>query len=174
MPGLRRVPSLCALGLALTALACGGEKAPQASGSSAAPSATAAAAQPGQGEKIYAQRCMSCHQMNGAGSPGVYPALAGSEYVITANAAVPASIVIHGLQGPITVKGEQYNSLMPAYGIGITMSDEEVAAVLTYIRTSWGNAASAVTSADVAAARDASKAHVGAMTAEALKPLLAK
>ncbi|MFN0100403.1 MAG: c-type cytochrome [Gemmatimonadaceae bacterium] len=174
MYGPRRAPTLFTLGLALTALACGGEKTPGASASNAAPAATVAAAQPGQGEKIYTQRCMSCHQMNGAGSPGVYPALAGSEYAINTNPAVPANIVIHGLQGPITVKGEQFNSLMPAYGIGITMSDEEVAAVVTYIRTSWGNAASAVTAAEVAAAREASKAHVGAMTAEALKPMLTK
>jgi mono/diheme cytochrome c family protein len=155
--------------------ACGGDKpAPAADNAAAANVASAASAQPGQGEKIYAQRCQSCHQLNGAGATGVYPPLAGSEYVLDKNPAVPASIVIHGLQGPITVKGQQFNSLMPAYGIGITMSDEEVAAVLTYIRTSWGNTASTVTAADVASAREATKSHTGAMTVEALAPLRSK
>lgn len=160
----------------LTLAACGSEKPAPAGDSAAAASSVASAAtpQPGQGEKIYAQRCQSCHQLNGAGAPGVYPPLAGSEYVLDANPAVPASIVIHGLQGPITVKGEPFNSLMPAYGIGITMSDEEVAAVVTYIRTSWGNTASAVTAVDVASAREATKSHSGAMTAEALAPLRSK
>jgi mono/diheme cytochrome c family protein len=160
----------------LVLAACGGEKsAPQQDASAAASNvASATSTAPGQGEKIYAQRCQSCHQLNGEGAPGVYPPLAGSEFVLDKNAAVPASIVIHGLQGAITVKGQSFNSLMPAYGIGITMSDEEVAAVVTYIRTSWGNTASAVTAAEVAAAREATKSHSGAMTTEALAPLRSK
>jgi len=159
------------------AVACGGEQPAAdaaASSASAPPAAAQPAAQPAAGERIYAQRCVSCHQANGLGATGVYPALAGSEYVLASDAGVPIRVVIHGLQGPITVKGEAFNSLMPAYGIGITMSDEEVAQVVTYIRTSWGNAASAVTAAEVASVREASKSHSGAMTAELLRPLMAK
>ncbi len=152
-------------------VACGGGDKP---GADAAPAATVAAAQPSGGEKIYQQRCQSCHQPNGEGTTGVYPALAGSEYATAADAGVPIRVVIHGLQGPITVKGAAYNSLMPPYGIGIVMSDEEVAQIVTYIRTSWGNSASAVTAHDVHEVREATKGHTGAMTAELLKPLLAK
>jgi mono/diheme cytochrome c family protein len=104
--------------------------------------------------------------------PGAFPPLVGSEYATAANVAVPIRIVLHGLQGPITVKGVQYNSVMPAYGTGIVMSDEEVAAVLTYVRRSWGNSASAVTPADVAKERSAARSRTGPMTAEELRSLL--
>ncbi len=133
-----------------------------------------AAAQPAGGEKIYQQRCVTCHQPNGLGTPGVFPPLAGSEYVTAADPGVPIRVVLHGLQGAITVSGAEYNSLMPAYGVGIVMSDAEVASVLTYVRTSWGNTASAVTAEDVEHAREATKDHIGAMTADLLKPLLKK
>jgi mono/diheme cytochrome c family protein len=159
----------CALLVFLAA--CGGEK-PDADDDAKA-TTTVASAQ-SAGEKIYQQRCQSCHQPNGEGTTGVYPALAGSEYATAADAGVPIRVVMHGLQGPITVKGAEYNSLMPAYGIGIVMSDEEVAAIVTYIRSSWGNSASAVTAHDVHEVREATKDHTGAMTADLLKPLLAR
>jgi mono/diheme cytochrome c family protein len=75
------------------------------------------------------------------------------------------------MQGPLTVKGTEYNGLMPAYGTGIEMSNEEVAAVLTYVRQSWGNTASAVTPQDVATER-AAQTTKDAVTAEELKPLM--
>jgi mono/diheme cytochrome c family protein len=126
------------------------------------------------GEALYQQRCSSCHQMTGEGLTGVYPPLTGSEYVTASNVALPVRVVLHGLQGPITIKGAEYNSLMPAYGLGIVMSDVEVAAVVTYIRSSWGNSASAVTPEQVAQEREATKDHTGAMTAELLAPLLSR
>ncbi|HEX6052819.1 MAG TPA: cytochrome c [Gemmatimonadaceae bacterium] len=122
------------------------------------------------GEQLY-QRCMTCHQANGQGSPGVFPPLAGSEYATAANVAVPIRIVIRGMQGPIIVKGGKYDGLMPAYGVGIEMSDEEVAAVLTYVRQSWGNTASAVTSQDVAKER-AAQTTKDPVTAAELKTLM--
>ncbi len=149
--------------------ACGGDKA--ASDTAAAGTTATAAAGP-TGESLYQQRCVTCHQLNGQGTTGVYPPLAGSEYATAANVAVPIRIVLHGIQGPITVKGAEYNSLMPAFGIGIDMPDAQVASLLTYIRTSWGNAASPVTTEDVARERAASKDIVGAVTAELLKPLM--
>ncbi len=164
----------CAVTL-LVLSACGGggdddDRTP-AAGSGDAGATTAQAAAP-NGESLYQQRCSSCHQANGQGSPGVYPPLAGSEYAAAANSGVPIRIVLHGLQGPITVKGQEFNSLMPAYGLGITMSDDEVAAVLTYVRSSWGNTASAVTAHDVHEVREETQGHTGAMTAELLKALM--
>lgn len=133
-----------------------------------------ATAQPALGERTYQQRCISCHQANGEGTAGVFPPLVGAEHANAANVGVPIRIVVHGLMGPITVKGTEYNSVMPPYGLGIVMSDAEVAAVLTYIRSSWGNKASAVTEEDVEEEREAMKGHTGAVTAALLKPLMQK
>lgn len=86
-------------------------------------------------------KCVACHQPTGAGLPNVFPPLAGSEWV---NGPVEnlIRIQLRGLMGPITVAGKQYSSAMPP---NATMTDEEIAEVLTYIRSSWGNKASAVT-----------------------------
>lgn len=156
-------------------LACGGSGEKPAEGTPAAqPEAApaAAAATPTGGEAIYTQRCITCHQADGAGLPGTYPPLAGSEYATAANPGVPARVVIHGISGPITVHGAQFNNLMPPYGVGVQMSDEEIAQLLTYVRSSFGNSASAVTAADVAKARSETSSHTGPMTAELLAPLM--
>lgn len=171
---LRSLVPLVASLLMLTACGGGDGGDTNAGGDTAgAAGATSTAAASGaNGEALYQQRCASCHQANGQGTTGVYPPLAGSEYAAATNPGVPIRVVIHGMQGPLTVKGQQFNSLMPAYGLGIVMSDAEVAAVLTYVRSSWGNAASAVSAADVARVREETKDHTGAMTAELLRPLM--
>ncbi len=133
--------SLVALGLS----GCGGDKtsggAVQAASATPAPAAAAAAP---DGRQLY-QRCAVCHQATGAGVAGAFPPLAGSEWATAANAALPIRVVLHGLQGPVTVKGQKFNGTMPAYGTGQAMNDADVAAVLTYVRSSWGNKAGAVT-----------------------------
>ena len=166
-----RRPLVLAFLLAATSVACGGSETAQSSdtASAAAPVAGAPAA-PASGELLY-QRCVTCHQPNGQGMPGTFPPLAGSEYATAANVSVPIRIVMRGMQGPLTVKGVEYNGLMPAYGIGIEMSNEEVAAVLTYVRQSWGNQASAITAEDVAKER-AAQTTKDAVTAAELKPLM--
>jgi mono/diheme cytochrome c family protein len=165
--------ALASAAVALAACGGGGEKATPGGGAD-----TAAATPPAQtasagssGEQVY-QRCVTCHQANGEGLAGVYPPLAGSEFANAQNPAVPIRIVLHGLQGPVTVKGTEYNSLMPPYGTGIEMSDQEVADVLTYVRSSWGNSAGPVTAQQVAAERAASAGHTGAMTAAELQTLM--
>ncbi|SDE41975.1 Cytochrome c [Thermus arciformis] len=90
------------------------------------------------GAKLYAQ-CAGCHQANGQGLPGAFPALAGHvaeilskqggrEYLIKA--------LLWGLQGQIEVKGMKYNGAMPAFN---GLKDEEIAAVLNHIATAWGD-----------------------------------
>lgn len=101
-------------------------------------------------EPIYSARCVVCHQPGGSGMPGLFPPLAGSEWV-TGNADVVTRIVLDGIQGPIEVGGESYNSAMP--GLAAQMSDEEVASIVSHVRTSFGNNASTVTAADVARVR---------------------
>ncbi|MEO8335483.1 MAG: cytochrome c [bacterium] len=98
------------------------------------------------------QRCASCHQATGAGIPGIYPPLAGSEIVAGPPARV-IGIVLRGLSGPVVVRGATYNAAMPPFGTGQPLSDAEVAAVLTYVRSSWGNASPPITPQEVARER---------------------
>ena len=114
----------------------------------AAASVAAHAAQPP--ENKYATVCAACHQATGLGVEGAFPPLAGSEWV-TGRPDVPIAIVLHGLQGPITVKGKAYNSAMMAWAN--VLSDEDIAATLTYARSQWGNRAAPVTVAQVRAVR---------------------
>ncbi|MDB5096680.1 MAG: cytochrome c oxidase, subunit [Cyanobacteria bacterium RYN_339] len=94
-----------------------------------------------KGKDLYAAKCLGCHQPTGAGVPGVFPPLDGSEFVTGPDKAL-VEIIVKGKSGPIKVKGADYNSAMPPVGTG--MSDEEVAAIATYVRQSWSNKAEAV------------------------------
>ena len=98
----------------------------------------------------YGELCAACHQATGAGLEGAFPPLAGSEYV-TGRASVPIAIVLHGLQGEITVRGKKYNGAMMAWGS--VLNDADLAATLTYVRSQWGNRAGPVTAAQVRAVR---------------------
>lgn len=98
------------------------------------------------GAAVFNTNCASCHQSDGKGG-ATAPALAGNPLVTG-----PANKVIHivknGLTGAVTVNGKSYNGIMPAWK-GV-ISNDDIAAVITYVRSSWGNKASAVTSAQVA------------------------
>lgn len=89
-----------------------------------------------QGEQVYQTVCIACHQANGAGLAGAFPPLAGSDWV-AGNEHRLALIVLHGLMGPIEVNGQPWNSVMPP--LGATLGDEKIAAVLSFVRSSWGN-----------------------------------
>ena len=86
------------------------------------------------GERQYATQCAACHQANGMGLAGIAKPLVGSTWV-EGNATALIRIVLHGKEGDL--------GLMP--GVGAALSDDAVAAVLTYIRRSWGNEADPVT-----------------------------
>lgn len=170
-----RTLSRFALALASTSLllaACGGggdAPADQAAGGDATAGGAATTEGPeavlALGKTKYEQVCITCHMADGNGTPGVFPSLVGSEWVTTAEANVPISIVLHGLQGPITVKGETYEQVMQPWGM---IPDADIAAILTYVRSSWGNNASAVTAEQVKAIRESEGAR-GAWTADELK-----
>jgi mono/diheme cytochrome c family protein len=102
------------------------------------------------GSKVYATNCSSCHQANGKGMTGTFPPLAGNA-VVTGPADKVMDIVKNGLSGAITVNGGKFNGQMPAWKS--TLSNDDIAAVISYIRNSWGNKASTVTAAQVAAAK---------------------
>ena len=156
-----------AAGAVATDTTAGATGATGAAGATGATGATGGAATAGSGQALYV-RCQTCHQANGEGLPGVYPPLTGSEWV-TGDPVIPIRIVLHGLQGPVTVKGQTYNSVMPAFGTGQPMTDEEVAAVLNYVRSSFGNDASDVTAAMVARERAATASRTGPWTADELR-----
>jgi mono/diheme cytochrome c family protein len=108
------------------------------------------------GDEVYIQVCQVCHQAGGVGIPGAFPPLAGSEWMAKPNDTL-IKIVLHGLQGEIEVKGEKYTSMMtPQAGF---LNDQEVANVLTYVRTSFGNTGDAVKTEEVKAVRDANAGH---------------
>ena len=108
------------------------------------------------GAALFASACVACHQANGAGLPGVFPPLAGSEWVAGKETTM-AAIVLHGIAGSITVKGSNYAVAMPAFKD--QFSDEQLAAVLTHVRSQWGNAASPISAATVATVREQLKAR---------------
>ncbi|MFW5920294.1 MAG: c-type cytochrome [Polyangiales bacterium] len=117
------------------------------------------------GTQTYAQSCAACHQADGQGVGRSFPPLAGSEWVV-GEPEVLARIVLHGVQGPIEVAGRSYNGQMP--GWGDQLDDEEVAAVLTHERASWGNDAPAVSAELVAAVREQTAGRGAQWTAEEL------
>lgn len=102
------------------------------------------------GAYIYEVYCGTCHQRNGRGASGRFPPLANVSWV-TGDKNLLISIVLKGMEGPIEVNNEQYNGTMPQHSF---LSDEEVSTVLTYIRQNFGNDASEVTVAEVAAVRE--------------------
>lgn len=127
-----------------------------------APSAVAQAA---NGAKIYGTVCGACHQAEGTGVHGIYPPLAGSDWV-TGSEERLVRVLLHGLTGDIEVKGEVYSSTMPPFGSAL--KDAEVAAVSTYIRSNFTNKAPAVTTASVARIRKATAARKTPWTAKEL------
>ena len=98
------------------------------------------------GATVYLTNCSSCHQSNGQGVAGAFPPLAGNA-TVTGNPVATIAIVKNGLEGRLVVNGQAYSGIMPAWKKQI--SDEQIAAVVTYIRSAWNNHASAVSLADV-------------------------
>jgi mono/diheme cytochrome c family protein len=104
---------------------------------------------PEGGEGTYKTVCASCHQADGKGMTGAFPPLAGSSWV-NQDAETPIRIVLKGLGGPIDVNGQAFNSVMPPPA---GLDDKKIAEVLTFVRSSFGNQASAVTEEQVAKVR---------------------
>lgn len=137
----------------------------------AKPATPAKAASTADGKQIYATTCVACHQVTGEGLPEVYPPLAGSEWV-TGDEGNLLRIILHGMTGPIEVQGESFQGVMPPWG-GV-LKDEDVAALATYIRGSWGNKAAPVTTAAVAKVRAAHAGRTAQWTGPELQKLVGK
>ena len=103
-----------------------------------------------RGKAVYETICALCHNNDGMGKPNQGPAFVGSEWVLgSPNRMIRIPLV--GLAGPVKVKDQEWNLAMP--NMGAALSDDDLAAVLTYIRQSWGNKASIITPEQVSAVR---------------------
>ena len=100
-----------------------------------------------RGQAVYSRTCIACHQPTGMGLPPVFPPLAGSEWV-SKDASIAVRNIINGMQGPVTVKGMTYNSMMPPVA---GLSDKDIADVVNYVNNTRGNAGPSGTEAEVAA-----------------------
>ncbi|HSA09240.1 MAG TPA: cytochrome c [Candidatus Paceibacterota bacterium] len=103
-----------------------------------------------RGKALYEGLCGLCHGNDGKGKPGQAPPFAGAEWAV-GNPNRVIRIPLAGLTGPIQVNGQEWNLSMPA--MGAALPDDDLAAVLTYIRQSWGNKASVITPDQVKAVR---------------------
>ncbi|OYV04990.1 MAG: hypothetical protein CFE26_13960 [Verrucomicrobiales bacterium VVV1] len=124
-----------------------------------------------KGHEIYFRdaHCATCHQPDGKGLPPAFPPLAGSEWV-TGETDRLIKLTLHGLMGPFELQGKKYDGLVPMTPFGGMLNDDEVAAVLTYVRNNFGNKAPAVQPADVKRVREATKGRQGFyQTSESLK-----
>ncbi|MDQ3622529.1 MAG: PQQ-dependent sugar dehydrogenase [Verrucomicrobiota bacterium] len=97
-----------------------------------------------RGEKIYAEKCLLCHQAAGQGAPPIFPPLASSDW-LTGDGSRAIRAVVEGLSGPIQVNGVVYDNAMPAQ----VLDDQQVADVLTYVSNSWGDQRGAFSASQV-------------------------
>ena len=105
-----------------------------------------------QGRSVYKQYCLTCHMADGLGVDGMNPPLAKTDYVLGDKTRL-TKVLLNGLQG-VEIDGEKYRGVMPAQE---SLTDAQIAAVLTYVRNAFGNKASAVTLAEVKAVRAGNK-----------------
>ncbi len=134
-----RTSSFLLIILLLGAVACGEHDAsPRAEGPAA------------RGAAFYSSLCAQCHGAAGTGLGKSFPPLSGSEWV-QGDEELLAKIILYGLQGPIEVKGQEFRGLM--IGFDRQLTDEDAAAILTYIRSSWENDAPPVSPSTIAKVR---------------------
>lgn len=110
------------------------------SGASTSPAASMAA-----GKKIYTLNCLTCHQADGGGVPNMNPPLIKTSYVLGDKNKI-IQIVLKGFNESVEINGDTYTNVMPPQA---SLTDQEVADVLTYVRNNFGNKATAIKAADV-------------------------
>jgi nitrite reductase (NO-forming) len=109
------------------------------------------------GKVLFAGTCSACHQASGQGIPQVFPPLAGSDYLKDKRKAIET--VLNGLQGPVTVNGQRYDSVMPPQS---HLPDDAIANILTFVFNSWGNPGGQIKPQDVTNVRESTKRPPGA------------
>ncbi|NLH74726.1 MAG: cytochrome c [Verrucomicrobia bacterium] len=121
-----------------------------------------------RGRKLYGTYCAACHQWHGRGIPEQFPPLAQSEWILAGGPNRVIRIVLHGMDGPVTVRGQEYNSPMLPWRE--VLNDEEIASVLTFVRCNkqWNHAAEPVTPEQVRQIRSLTADRASYWTAEEL------
>ena len=98
-----------------------------------------------RGKKVYAKECLPCHQANGKGVQRMNPPLVKTKYVLGDKKTL-ITVIVKGLNEPVEINGDTYENIMPSHP---NLTDQEIADVLTYVRNSFGNKASAISAVDV-------------------------
>jgi len=127
--------------ISLVIISCGG------SSTTSQSSGTPTTASKPSGADIYNKTCVACHQANGEGLPGTFPPLAKSDFITDKVKTI--NQVLKGFSGELVVNGKKFNNTMPPQ----QLTDEEIASVLTYVYSSFGNSGSPVTADEVKANR---------------------
>jgi len=117
----------------------------------AQPTGDDAAARNARGEATFIGTCSACHQRDGRGLPGIFPPLAGSDFLM-ADVDRSIRIVLEGLSGAVTVNNTSFNGTMPSFA---NLTDHEIADLLSYVRSHFGNQGSPITDSQVAVVREA-------------------
>jgi len=103
-----------------------------------------------KGRQVFQQACAVCHMADGSGVPSMQPAIDGGNKVVMGDPQILIALLLKGAEGVLPADRERYANQMPAFD---SLPDEDVAAVLSYIRSSFGNKAAAVAPKQVAAVR---------------------
>ncbi|HUZ60400.1 MAG TPA: cytochrome c [Hanamia sp.] len=115
---------------------------------------------------LYVSNCSSCHGANGSGIKGAFPPLNGSS-IVQGDKETLTKILLHGLQGQVTVKGDQYNGTMPSFGS--ILSDGQISDILTYVRSLPNNKSGSVSTEQVSSVRKESSSHQQLWTPDELE-----
>lgn len=105
------------------------------------------------GEKVFKKYCISCHMVDGSGVPHLNPPLIQTKYILGDKPTL-IKIILNGLEN-VEIEGDTYTNKMPP--LKSILKDQQIADVLTYVRNSFGNKASAVSAADVKIVRNTEK-----------------
>ncbi len=118
------------------------------------------------GASLYVSNCSSCHGAKGDGIKSAFPPINGSS-IVQGDKKTLAKILLHGLQGQVTVRGDQYNGTMPAFGN--VLNDDQISAILTYVRSMPGNKGNSVSTEEVSSVRKNIASHPQAWTPDELE-----
>jgi mono/diheme cytochrome c family protein len=102
-----------------------------------------------RGQTVYTKYCLTCHQVDGSGVPNLNPPLIQTQWTLGSKT-ILIEQVLKGSNGKVEIDGETFHNTMPPLA---TLTDQQIADVLTYVRNNFGNKASAVTVAEVKAIR---------------------
>jgi len=98
-----------------------------------------------RGKKVYTQYCVACHQVDGGGVPGLNPPLEKTSYILGSKTKL-IKVILKGMNTHEEIDGETYSNIMAPFNY---LTDQQISDVLTYVRNSFGNKATAITPGDV-------------------------